>query len=308
MASLADKTVVGLGEVLWDCFADSRRPGGAPANVAFHARQFGHNGVVCSRVGDDELGRELLQYLADHGLDASAVQVDPDHPTGHVTVDTRDPGHPTYVIHENVAWDFIDADDAFERLMTEAAAVCFGTLAQRSDRSRASIQRGLALARKALIVYDVNLRQSWYDRELVERSLRGCDIVKLNSEEVAVLADLLGTGEPDPAAFARALRRRYDVHTTCVTRAENGCVLIEEDESVDLPGIEVEVADAVGAGDAFTAAMISARLRGWPLRATATIANHAGSMVAARPGAMPSIGEELAELIRHAKEADAGDE
>jgi fructokinase len=165
----------------------------------------------------------------------------------------------------------------------------------------------LELARNALIVYDVNLRQAWFDRDSVERSLNACDIVKLNADEVVVLAALLGTKDPDPAMFARAIRERYGVNTTCVTRAENGCVLIDETESIDLPGIDVDVIDAVGAGDAFTAAMISARLRGWPLRATATLANLVGAVVAGRAGAMPAIGDELADLIQRAREANADD-
>jgi fructokinase len=297
MTSLAHKTVIGIGEVLWDCFADSRRPGGAPANVAFHACQLGHDGVICSRVGDDDLGRELLQHIADHGLKPDTVQVDPDHPTGRVTVDTSDPGRPSFIIHENVAWDFLAVDGTFEHRMSKAAAVCFGTLAQRNEQSRATIHHGLAAASHALIVYDVNLRQAWFEKSWIEQSLNACHVVKLNIDEVVLLTELLDTGSSDPLTFARVLADRYQIQTTCITRAEDGCVLIEENESVDLPGIEVAVADAVGAGDAFTAALISGRLRGWPLRASAAFANEVGALVAGRAGAMPTIREELKELV-----------
>lgn len=291
-----DRIVVGLGEVLWDCFGSSRRPGGAPANVAFHASQLGHRGVICSRVGTDEAGDELLAYLADRGLDVSHIQLDTARATGYVTVDSTDPGRPSYVIHENVAWDYLEFGRPLERLMGEASAVCFGTLAQRSPRSRETIHRCLSSARDALVVYDVNLRQSWYHRDWIERSLGASQIVKLNSEEVSALGEVLAVGSKEPQSFAAALRDRFGVELVCITRAERGCLLIGADETVDVPGIEVEVADAVGAGDAFTAALISARLRGWSVSAAARFANRVGALVAGRPGAMPVLVDELAAL------------
>lgn len=293
---LNEQIVIGLGELLWDCFADSRRPGGAPANVAFHAQQLGHRGVVCSRVGTDDLGDELLAHLADHGLETEHIQRDTEHPTGTVTVDTTDPGHPSFVIHDAVAWDYLFFGDDLERLMADASAVCFGTLAQRHPSTRETIHRCIRAAKGALIVYDVNLRQSWYDREWIERSLHASAIVKLNADEVAVLADVLDVGSSSPEAFCDALRARYQVRIVCITRAEQGCLLHGPDEAVDVPGVKVEVADAVGAGDAFTAALISACLRGWPLPTAARFANEVGARVAGRPGAMPSLRDEFAVL------------
>ena len=292
--------VVGLGELLWDCFADSRRPGGAPTNVAFHAAQLGHHGVVCSRVGVDDLGNELLEYLKAHNLEIRYIQYDEDRPTGYVTVDTTVADRPEYVIHENVAWDHIAFDDRLERLMAKASAVSFGTLAQRSPQSRTTIHRALSAAEHALIVYDVNLRQTWYERDWIERSLRAAHYVKLNSDEVDVLAAVLGTESHDPDRFACALQDRFGVETVCVTRAEKGCLLMGPRDVVDVPGVKVEVVDAVGAGDAFTAALISAHLRGWPLRTAASFANEVGALVANRSGAMPIIKEELAALVRKA--------
>jgi fructokinase len=291
-----NQIVVGLGELLWDCFPDSCRPGGAPANVAFHAQQLGQRGVICSRIGDDELGRELLAYLGARGLDTRHVQRDRSRPTGYVTVNTANPDRPSFIIHENVAWDALEFNDELGGLMGVAAAVCFGTLAQRSPRSRETIHRCLSAAQNALIVYDVNLRQNWYERDWIERSLRTADIVKLNIDEVAVLAEVLETESPDPQRFAADLRARFGVELVCVTRAEEGCALIGRDETADVSGVRVEVADAVGAGDAFTAALITARLRGWGLRTAATFANEVGALVAGRPGAMPSLPTELAEL------------
>jgi fructokinase len=290
--------VVGLGELLWDCFDDSRRPGGAPANVAFQAGQLGCRGIVCSRVGDDPLGRELIDFLASQGLDTDWIQRDPDHPTGTVTVDTARADHPEYVIHEDVAWDCLELDLATEQLMARAAAVCFGSLAQRAALSCDTIHRALSLTNpECLIVCDVNLRQQWFDRETIARSLVDSRLVKLNEHEVTVLADLLETGSTEPADFVRELQERFDVHTVCVTRAERGCLMIAPDETVDSPGIPIELADAVGAGDAFTAAWIFAQLHDWPLPAQAAFANRVGALVASRTGAMPPLCDEFARLI-----------
>jgi len=289
--------VVGLGELLWDCFAESRLPGGAPANVAFHACQLGCRGIVCSRVGEDPLGDELLAFLAGQGLETDWVQRDRVHPTGTVTVDTSRPDHPRFTIHENVAWDALDFDAAVEALMGRAAAVCFGTLAQRSPGSRHTIQRAIRAVRPdCLVVYDVNLRQHFYRREWLETSLRASAIVKLNAEEVIEIDKLLGLDSPDQERFALALRERYGVDTVCITRGDRGCLLVGPDQAVDDPGTPVRVADAVGAGDAFTAALILARLRRWPLDSQASFANAVGALVASRPGAMPVLREEFTRL------------
>lgn len=299
MIEAGDQTlVVGLGEALWDCFQESRSPGGAPANVAFHAGQFGHHGVVVSRVGEDPLGDELIASLAERHLDTSHIQRDPIHPTGTVTVDTTRADRPIYTIHENAAWDFMNFDRDCAELMSRASAVCFGTLAQRSEPSRRMICQCLAESRGALLVYDVNLRQSWYRREWIEQSMRAARIVKLNLDEVETLNDLLEIGKVDTGLFCHAIRRRFDVESVFVTRAEDGCVVVCDDERVDIPGVHVRVADSVGAGDAFTAGLISGTLWGWPSRAIASLANETGAMVAARKSAMPPIRDELTALRR----------
>jgi fructokinase len=295
---LSRPVVVGLGELLWDCFDDSRRPGGAPANVAFQAGQLGFRGVVCSRVGHDALGNALVDFLAAQGLATDWIQRDAAYPTGTVTVDTTRADHPEYTIHENVAWDHLEFDAALEDLMAGAAAVCFGTLAQRSPVSRETIHRALArTSPECLVVCDVNLRQRWYDREVLERSLAAAALVKLNDHEVTVLAELLGAGSAEHVAFAREIRRRFDVDTVCITRGERGCLLVSADEVVDAPGTAVEVVDTVGSGDAFTAAWIAGRLRLWPLDSQASFANRVGALVASRAGAMPALRAEFARLL-----------
>ena len=283
--------VVGLGELLWDEFGDHRRPGGAPANVAFHATQLGCRGVVCSRVGRDEPGDALLAFLESQSLETGEIQRDAVHPTGRVTVDTSNPGHPTYIIHENVAWDFLEATDRLAALGREADAICFGTLAQRSATSRATIQRVLSVSRPdCLRVYDVNLRQHWYEPATLEASLAQATIVKLNHDEVGVLAPLLSL-PAEPLAFARGLLEKFAGEIVCITRSENGCLAVSAGEVAELPGVPITVADAVGAGDAFTAAFIRARLEGWSLERTAEFANRVGALVASHPGAMPPLRE-----------------
>jgi fructokinase len=289
--------VVGLGELLWDVFPDSRRPGGAPANVAFHAQQLGCRGLVASRVGTDPPGEELCAYLHGKGLDTRLIQRDPLHPTGRVTVDVSRPERPHYTIHEEVAWDYVAADPDLLDAARAADAICFGTLAQRSPVSRATVRQVLAAAAdECLIVYDVNLRQNYYQRDWIEASLERLSVLKLNHDEVAVLGPLLGIPDHDDAAFASAVQKRYGVRLVCVTRAERGCLLVGAGERAEARGSPVEVVDAVGAGDAFTAALIAAVLRDWPLESVAEFANCVGSLVTTRPGAMPDLRDEFQHL------------
>jgi len=295
--------VVGVGELLWDCFADRRLPGGAPGNVAFHSTRLGARGLIVSRVGNDGPGRGLIDYLASRGMETDFVQVDPRLPTGRVTVDTSDPGSPSFEIHAPVAWDAIEFNPELGRLIERADALCVGTLAQRDETSRATIGRCLAAADAAgaLVVYDVNLRQDWYRRSWIEKTLGHADVVKLNGGEVRALAPLLELGSQEAEPFAEALIRIFDIELVCVTRAEHGALLVGREQRVEVSGIPVEIADAVGAGDAFTAALIAGRLRGWPLAVIGPFANRLGALVAGSPGAMPELGEKLDELLGQAE-------
>jgi fructokinase len=292
--------LIGVGEVLWDCYDGGRRPGGAPANVAFHANQLGLHGVVCSRVGADLLGDELLEHLDSHRLDNGCIQRDSLHPTGTVDVHGPRPDQPAYTIRENVAWDYCECDESWRRAFTHAAAVCFGTLAQRSPVARTAIREGLDSAEQALCVYDLNLRPPFYEREWIIASLERCDIVKMSAGEARVLAPLLKPGD-DEAGMIRRLIDRFGIDLVCVTRGRAGCLLATAGGSVEATGKPAEVVDAVGAGDAFTAALTYGRLNGWPIEATAELANEIGALVASREGAMPALHEQFAESIeRHA--------
>jgi fructokinase len=289
--------VIGLGELLWDVFPDSRRPGGAPANVAFQASQLGCDGRVASRVGDDPRGREIVTFLEEKQLDTSLIQIDSAHPTGQVTVELTTGGQPDYTIHESVAWDFLEPAEELLAASAQAMAVCFGTLAQRRAVSRETIHQVLRGCRDDCeIVYDVNLRQRWYDVDWIRRSLDAASIVKLNSEEAQVLSPLLGIAASNETDLADRLLETHHLSLVCLTRGAAGCLLVAAEETADVPGEPVDVVDAVGAGDAFTAALITARLEGWPLEATARFANAVGGLVASRAGAMPDLADELAAL------------
>lgn len=289
--------VIGLGELLWDCFGDERRPGGAPANVAFQANQLGCQGTVVTRVGDDVLGTELLDFLKRQQLSTEYVQIDDTYPTGTVTVEFSDANDPQYTIHEQVAWDHLQFNDQLAVMMKQAQAVCFGTLAQREADSREAIHQCLAVTSPdCLVVYDINLRQKYYDRDWIERSLSAAKIVKLNQDEVQVLSELLAISAEDLQAFALHLQQAYGVDAVCITRGAEGCLIFADDQQYDIPGTPVEVADAVGAGDAFTAALISRRLLGWNWEQAALFANRVGGLVASQAGAMPVLRTEFEQL------------
>jgi fructokinase len=289
--------VVGLGEMLWDCFGEARHPGGAPANVAFHAQQLGLRGAVLTRVGQDELGDDLLRFLTEQGLATTWVQRDPLHLTGIATVDSSRETSPQFVFRPDSAWDFLEFNPAVEQLLQDAAAVCFGTLAQRSPDTRGMIHHCLQHVRPACqIVYDVNLRRPWFQREWIEASLVFARAVKLNQDEVAILGDLLGFTATDLPGFARELQDRFKIETVCITRGADGCFLRRHDQTADVPGKPILVADTVGAGDAFTAGLIWATLQDWPLPKVAEFANAVGALVASRPGAMPPLRAEFAAL------------
>ncbi len=289
--------VIGLGELLWDVFPDGRRTGGAPANFAFQAGQLGCRAVLVTRLGADAAGDDLLSALPDQGMDLSQVQRDPALRTGEVTVSLKD-GHPEYIIHENVAWDALEATPELLKTMSQANAVCFGTLAQRDVRSRQAIHAAVAATpAECLRVYDVNLRQKYYDAAWISDSLKLANIVKLNDEELPVIAELLQL-PVEPIEFARQLMSRYDIKLVCLTRGAHGCLIVTPTEVHDVPGRAVKVADTVGAGDAFTAGFVYAQLRQWPAGRSAEFANRVGAMVASRAGAMPDLRREFAQLVQ----------
>jgi fructokinase len=293
--------VIGLGEAVWDIFPDSRRAGGAPGNVAYHIGQLGGRALVGSRFGNDELGHALAKHLESEGLDLSVIQWDDHAPTGAVTVHLEDAAHPYYTIHQPAAWDNLKATPELLAAAAEADAICFGTLAQRSPVARETIHEVLsASSENCLLVYDVNLRQNFYERQWIEESLADCGIAKINHEEVRIVAPLLGL-PIEELEFAQAAVDRYMLNAMCVTRAAEGCLVVADDDVFDIPGERVQVADTVGSGDAFTAALIIALCNNWPLEKAARFANRVGALVATKVGATPRVGAEYARLWQEAE-------
>lgn len=296
---------IGLGELLWDCFPDRRLPGGAPANVAYHAQQLGLRAAIVTRVGSDALGDEICEFLRSHGLGIELVQRDAVHKTGTVTV-VPTPTGAGYTFLADSAWDFLAPQPELMAAMRSARAVGFGTLAQRADTSRRTIHDCLASASDdCLIVYDVNLRPPFYEREWIEKSLLRATVVKLNDDEVPVLSNMFGVPKASDRDFARHLLDTWpQVELVCVTRGANGCLAASrEGEIIEERGIPLKVeagvkSDQVGAGDAFTAALIGARLAGMRLDRSLHLANRVGSLVASAAGAMPDYRGELAALRR----------
>src|SRR4051794_38458695 len=222
--------IVGLGEVLWDLLPGGRQLGGAPFNFAFHCHQLGWPSVMVSRVGADDLGRDIRAALRERGLSDEFLQEDPDHPTGTVPVTLNAEGQPQFTITPDVAYDHLARQPSWGALFGRAQAVCFGTLVQRAPAAREAVRRALDAARNALVVYDVDLRQHYYSREVVEASLRASRWVKLNDDELKALRDLLGLrGDTEPATLAD-LRRRYGPELACLTRGARGCLLQTADE------------------------------------------------------------------------------
>jgi fructokinase len=280
------KTIVAIGEALWDVFPDGRRPGGAPCNVAFHAARLGDRGVIITRVGDDAAGVELAAFLHAGGVDTAYVQRDTTRPTGTVSV-TIEGSEPRYTITDAVAWDHIAADDHARALARTADAICVGSLAQRREPSRAAIQQLLSDTQgHALVVFDVNLRPPFIDAEVIDATFRVADVVRMSESEVAGLSTLLGR-----PSLIQWLLQDLGIRAVCVTRGKGGASMATLRGTIAAPGIEIDTStgDAVGAGDAFTAAMVHQLVRNATPQETLHAANRYAALVATKQGAMPVI-------------------
>ena len=284
--------VVGLGEVLWDFLPSGRVLGGAPANFAYCSHLLGNRAVIASRTGDDQLGRELRDGLGARGIGQEYFQIDSAHPTGTVLVELSSGGQPTFKITPASAWDFLELSESWEALAKDADAVCFGSLAQRSTVSRQTIMDFLeAMRASALRVFDVNLRQSFYSVEIMRSSLQRANILKLNHEEVPILAAMLQAKSQNESEFCQEMLEEFQLKIVCVTRGANGSVVASESKIHEHPGLHMNVADTVGAGDAFTAGLVHELLHGNSLAAASDTANRMGAWVASQTGAMPAVPE-----------------
>ena len=281
---MSKKVIVGIGEILWDMLPSGKALGGAPANFAYHATRLGGEGWAVSAIGPDALGCEIMDIVEAKRL-RSLISVT-DKPTGTVQVELDARGVPTYTIMEDVAWDNIPFTPEMEALARRADAVCFGSLVQRMA-SRASVLRFLRATRPgALKVFDINLRQHYYSPEVLEESLQLADILKINDEEIRIVADMFGLGDDDVAA-SRALIDRYALRLVILTKGADGSEVITADEVIPLPAREAQVVDTVGAGDSFTAAFVVAYLQGKSLAEAQRLASDTAAYVCSRKGAMP---------------------
>lgn len=291
-------SLVGIGEALYDVIAGEPQLGGAPLNAAVHAHQLasahGGRGVVVSRVGQDDLGRRLIGDLEQRGLTTAYLETDPDRATGTVYVNLNAQGEPGYEIVHDVAWDVLQFDPDLEDLARHTDGVTFGSLAQRDAQSRNTIYRFLDACHRAERVFDVNLRQNFYDRRIIERSCELATIVKLNENELSIIGGLTGCDGPE------ALMHRFALKMVALTRGAGGTRLITPDGVFD--GLPVglasnQTADFVGAGDACTAVILVGRaLRRTPQR-IADAANAVSAYVASHPGATPILPEELIKSV-----------
>ena len=284
-----DYTIAGIGELLWDCFDRTRIIGGAPANFAYHCHALGARSDVISCVGNDKSGRDLLVALGRLGLSDKYVYRNDTHPTGSVDISVDDDGLPSFTIHEDVAWDYIPFHPSIQEFAAQVHAVCFGTLAQRSEISRRSIRSFVhAMPKNALCVLDVNLRGNFYDAALVRSCMRLANCVKLNDQELPVVADLLGLAGTEDQILS-ALIDEFDLLLLALTKGKNGSRLlgIEEDSFMEAP--QVMIADTVGAGDAFTAAMVIGFLENYPIPVIHKKASYLASYVCTCQGATPVV-------------------
>jgi len=285
-----NKSIVGIGEALWDVLPEGKKIGGAPANFAYHVSQFGLNSCVVSAVGDDPLGAQILDNFKEKGL-RNIMAVVP-YPTGTVQVEIDQVGVPQYVIKENVAWDNIPFTSELEELAHNTCAVCFGSLAQRNVVSRDTINRfidAMPQDEDNLIVFDVNLRQGFFNKEILDQSMRRCNVLKINDEELITISRMLGCPGTDLQSKCWILFGRYNLKMLILTCGVNGSYIFTSGNMSFLATPQVEVADTVGAGDSFTAAFVSSILKGLPVAEAHRKAVEVSAFVCTQNGAMPVL-------------------
>lgn len=289
-----NKIIVGMGEALWDVLPEGKKIGGAPANFAYHMSQFGFDSWVVSAVGDDKLGNEILENFAAKKLNYLIEKVP--YPTGTVQVELDEAGVPCYDIKENVAWDNIPFTPALEELARQTRSVCFGSLAQRSIVSRETIDKFLDAmpdGEGQCKIFDVNLRQGFYTKEILCNSFRKCNVLKINDEELITVSRMFGYPGIDLQDKCWILLAKYNLKMLILTCGINGSYVFTPGEVSFVETPSVEVADTVGAGDSFTAAFVSAVLKGKSVSEAHKLAVDTSAYVCTQNGAMPLLPEDL---------------
>ena len=289
--------VAGIGEVLWDQLPQGDVLGGAPANVAYHASQLGADSYIISAIGKDKLGDEIISLLTAKGINLLISRVA--NQTGTVKVTLDDKGVPDFVITEDVAWDYIELTSESSNLASQLDAVCFGSLAQRNKVSHNAITKFLnLLPENALKVFDINLRQNFYDKQLISESLTISNVLKINEDELLIIAKLFGW-KGDEEYLCRKLLDRYELKLLAYTCGANGSYLYSKDDKSYIKTPVVKVKDTIGAGDSFTAALMVSFLNGYKLSECHTLAVDISAFVCENNGAMPEYSKELWKRINN---------
>lgn len=289
--------IIGIGEVLWDMFPDGPRFGGAPANMACAIAGLAGSSAkvtMVSAVGNDILGTRAIDALNRLNVDVSAIQQN-DYSTGTVTVNLNETRQATYLITENCAWDHIVWCQSLVELATTADAICFGTLAQRSEKSRNAIQKTIhAMPSTTLKVFDINLREPFFTEEIISQSLELANVLKLNEDELPVIAQILDMSG-DTNALIQQIKQQYNLNSIALTKGAQGSVILHNDEQVSVPIVPTTVVDTVGAGDSFTAALTLGLLKQKPLKEIALFASEVSSFVCSKRGGTPQLASLLQE-------------
>ena len=286
------RIIVGLGEAVWDCVPEGRKLGGAPANFAYHTSQFGNEAYAVSAVGNDALGDETIQAFEEKKLHYALPRVD--FPTGTVQVTLDGDGIPSYDIKEGAAWDNIPFTPELEALARRSRAVCFGSLAQRSEVSRQTIYRFLdSTPKDCLRIFDINLRQNFYSKEIIRESLRRCNILKINDEELVIIGRMFGYPGMDFENKCWLILGKYNLDILVLTCGVNGSYVFSKGAMSYYETPKVKVADTVGAGDSFTGSFVASLLAGKPVAEAHRIAVNVSAYVCTQNGAMPQLPKEL---------------
>ncbi|HET7733217.1 MAG TPA: carbohydrate kinase [Paludibacter sp.] len=291
-----ENVIVGLGEILWDVFPHSKVLGGAPANFVYHVSQFGYEGYAVSAIGNDHLGDEIIESLKNKELNFLIERTS--FPTGTVKVKIDENGAPQYEICEDVAWDNIPFTEEMEQLARRTRTVCFGSLAQRNPASRATINAFLDfVSPEALIIFDINLRQHFYSKELIDESLSRCNILKINDEELAAVAELFEWEYKTELEVCHQLLENYSLNMVVLTKGANGSYVITPTGTSFKKTPRIVVADTVGAGDSFTASFVAALLNGKSINEAHDLAVEVSAFVCTQHGAMPLLPDSLLTMI-----------
>lgn len=286
------KYIIGMGEALWDCLPEGRKIGGAPANFAYHVSQFGLPSCAISAIGKDELGDEIVDNFNAKNLKHYLPRVD--YPTGTVQVKLDDKGVPQYDICENVAWDNIPCTAELMEIAKEARAVCFGSLAQRNAVSRQTINAFIdAMPKDALKVFDINLRQHFYSKEVLTESFKRCNILKINDEELVIVQQMFGYDSLHEDEACKQMINDYNLDLLILTCGTNGSYVFSATETSFLPTPKVDVADTVGAGDSFTGSFVAQLLLGKTMQQAHKTAVEVSAFVCTQHGAMPTLPDVL---------------